>query len=74
MIGLYPDLLPKEYRDQLEYPERPPELTGNDLERALLSLIEYLTQAGPLLLYQSLHEVLELELVSSKTDTVRNLE
>lgn len=44
VIGLYPNLLPKDYRDQLEYPERPPELSGNDLERALLSLIEYLTQ------------------------------
>lgn len=44
VIGLYPDLLPKEYRKQLEYPDTLPDLNGSELEKGLLSLIEYLTQ------------------------------
>ncbi|XP_021362075.1 vam6/Vps39-like protein isoform X2 [Mizuhopecten yessoensis] len=44
VIGLYPNLLPNEYRSQLEYPKRPPELEGGDLEKGLLSLQDYLTQ------------------------------
>ncbi|XP_060077097.1 vam6/Vps39-like protein [Ylistrum balloti] len=44
VIGLYPNLLPSEYRSQLEYPNRPPELEGGDLEKGLLALQDYLTQ------------------------------
>ncbi|XP_033733768.1 LOW QUALITY PROTEIN: vam6/Vps39-like protein [Pecten maximus] len=44
VIGLYPNLLPNEYRSQLEYPNRPPELEGGDLEKGLLALQDYLTQ------------------------------
>lgn len=44
VIGLYPNLLPQDYRSRLEYPERVPELEGQDMERGLLALIEYLTQ------------------------------
>ena len=44
VIGLYPDLLPKDFRDKLEYPERVPVLEGNEVESGLLALIEYLTQ------------------------------
>lgn len=44
VIGLYPNLLPNEYRSQLEYPKRPPELEGGDLEKGLLALQDYLTQ------------------------------
>ncbi|XP_006825770.1 vam6/Vps39-like protein [Saccoglossus kowalevskii] len=43
VIGLFPDLLPQDYRNQLEYPSKPPELSGSELEKGLLGLIEYLT-------------------------------
>ncbi|XP_071963059.1 vam6/Vps39-like protein [Antedon mediterranea] len=44
VIGLYPDLLPNDYRSKLEYPSRPPTLIGQELEKGLTALIEYLTQ------------------------------
>ncbi|XP_070577538.1 vam6/Vps39-like protein [Ptychodera flava] len=44
VIGLFPDLLPQEFRNQLEYPQQPPALSGAELEKGLLALIEYLTQ------------------------------
>lgn len=44
VVGLYPNLLPKEFRDNLEYPDHAPDLEGAELEKALLCLIEYLTQ------------------------------
>lgn len=33
VIGLYPDLLPEEYRKQLDYPSAPPKLSQGDLEK-----------------------------------------
>lgn len=44
VIGLFPELLPQDYRNQLEYPDKLPVLEGIDLENGLLALIEYLTQ------------------------------
>lgn len=44
MIGLYPDLLPSDYRRQLHYPNPLPALSGAELEKAHLALIDYLTQ------------------------------
>lgn len=44
VIGLYPDLLPLDYRRQLHYPNPLPALSGAELERAHLALIDYLTQ------------------------------
>ena len=44
MIGLYPNLLPQDFRNQLEYPDRLPELEGGELEKGLLALIEFLTE------------------------------
>ncbi|XP_043929951.1 vam6/Vps39-like protein isoform X1 [Protopterus annectens] len=44
VIGMYPDLLPSDYRKQIQYPNPVPELSGAELERALLALIDYLTQ------------------------------
>ena len=46
VIGLYPNLLPQDYRNLLEYPDLLPELEGGELEKGLLSLIEYLTQVS----------------------------
>ena len=46
VIGLYPNLLPQEYRNELEYPDKVPELEGIDLENGYLSLIEYLTHVS----------------------------
>ncbi|KAM9707409.1 vam6/Vps39-like protein isoform 1-T1 [Menidia menidia] len=43
VIGLYPDLLPSDYRKQLHYPNPLPTLSGAELERAHLALIDYLT-------------------------------
>ncbi|XP_016340913.1 vam6/Vps39-like protein isoform X1 [Sinocyclocheilus anshuiensis] len=44
VIGLYPDLLPSDYRKQLHYPNPLPVLSGAELEKAHLALIDYLTQ------------------------------
>ncbi|MGH0149835.1 UNVERIFIED_CONTAM: hypothetical protein FKN15_035463 [Acipenser sinensis] len=44
VIGLYPDLLPSDYRKQLHYPNPLPSLSGAELEKAHLALIDYLTQ------------------------------
>ncbi len=46
MIGLYPNLLPQDFRNQLEYPDRLPELEGGELEKGLLALIEFLTEVS----------------------------
>ena len=43
MIGLYPDLLPKEFRDRIRYPRQLQDMSGSDREKALLSLIDYLS-------------------------------
>ena len=37
VIGLFPNLLPKEYRKQLDYPSEPPNLTQGDLEKGIQS-------------------------------------
>lgn len=42
VIGLFPNLLPAEFRKQLEYPESLPNLEGGDLEKGLLALTDYL--------------------------------
>lgn len=44
VIGLYPDLLPSDYRKHLHYPNPLPTLSGAELEKAHLALIDYLTQ------------------------------
>ncbi|XP_049596676.1 vam6/Vps39-like protein isoform X1 [Syngnathus scovelli] len=44
VIGLYPDLLPSDYRRQLHYPNPLPTMSGAELEKAHLALIDYLTQ------------------------------
>ncbi|GAB6031743.1 Vam6/Vps39-like protein [Chamberlinius hualienensis] len=44
VIGLFPDLLPHGYREQLKYPNDVPALAGSDLENGLTALIDYLTQ------------------------------
>ena len=44
VIGLFPDLLPVEFRKKVEYPEAVPILQGRDLDLAVLALIKYLTE------------------------------
>ena len=44
VIGLFPDLLPNEFRLKLQYPSTPPPIKGLELEKGLLALIEFLTQ------------------------------
>ncbi|XP_040189096.1 vam6/Vps39-like protein [Rana temporaria] len=44
VIGMYPDLLPSDYKKQLQYPNPVPLLSGAELEKANLALIDYLTQ------------------------------
>ena len=46
VIGLFPDLLPVEFRKQLEYPEMVPVLQGKELDLAVLALIKYLTEVN----------------------------
>lgn len=49
VMGLYPDLLPTDYRKQLQYPNPLPGLSGAELEKAHLALIDYLTQVSTLI-------------------------
>ena len=44
VIGLFPDLLPQQYWNQLEYPDSLPDLQGRDMENGLVALADYLTQ------------------------------
>uniref|UniRef100_A0A2R5L8B9 Putative vacuolar assembly/sorting n=1 Tax=Ornithodoros turicata TaxID=34597 RepID=A0A2R5L8B9_9ACAR len=44
VIGLFPDLLPEEYRSTLHYPVSIPEIKDGDLETGLHALLEYLVQ------------------------------
>lgn len=46
MIGLYPNLIPGELRQQVaeKYPTKPPTLSGDDLEEGIKHLTKYLTQ------------------------------
>jgi len=46
VIGLYPNLLPEDFRKQLDYPDALPDLDGAELERGILSLIDYLTEVS----------------------------
>ncbi|RUS79603.1 hypothetical protein EGW08_012628 [Elysia chlorotica] len=44
VIGLYPNLLPQQYRNNLSYPKDVPDLQGAENEKGIMALIEYLTQ------------------------------
>uniref|UniRef100_H2Y4V8 CNH domain-containing protein n=1 Tax=Ciona savignyi TaxID=51511 RepID=H2Y4V8_CIOSA len=44
VIGLFPDLLPTDYRKGLKYPGEIPTLKNDDLERGLLALSDFLMQ------------------------------
>lgn len=44
VIGLYPELLPEEFRARLAYPSRLPLFEGALLERGLLALVDYLLE------------------------------
>ncbi|KAH0620645.1 hypothetical protein JD844_021311 [Phrynosoma platyrhinos] len=44
VMGLYPELLPNDYKKQLQYPNPVPVLSPAELEKAHLALIDYLTQ------------------------------
>ncbi len=43
VIGLFTELLPSEFRNQLQYPDKLPTLQGRDLENGYHALVEYLT-------------------------------
>lgn len=44
VIGLFPDLLPDEFRSKLEYPYELPELKGDNLDNAIAELSQYLIE------------------------------
>ncbi|KAG8183005.1 hypothetical protein JTE90_017093 [Oedothorax gibbosus] len=44
VIGLFPNLLPEEFRSSLEYPDRLPNLQGTELENGLVALTDYLVE------------------------------
>ncbi|WAR19470.1 VPS39-like protein [Mya arenaria] len=46
VIGLFPNLLPPDFRKSLDYPEKLPDLQGGDLEKGLLALTDYLNDEG----------------------------
>jgi hypothetical protein len=43
VIGLYTELLPHEFRNQLQYPDKLPSFQGRDMENGYSALVEYLT-------------------------------
>ncbi|XP_071515409.1 vam6/Vps39-like protein [Panulirus ornatus] len=47
VIGMFPDMVPEEYRSRLRYPYPIPVLSGTDLEQALQSLVHFLLQIRP---------------------------
>ncbi|KAH9410449.1 Vam6/Vps39-like protein [Tyrophagus putrescentiae] len=44
VIGLYPDLLPEDFRARLVYPTRLPHFEGAILEKGLMALVDYLLE------------------------------
>ncbi|XP_045614549.1 vam6/Vps39-like protein [Procambarus clarkii] len=44
VIGMYPDMVPEEYRSRLRYPYPIPALSGADLEQALQALVHFLLE------------------------------
>jgi tetratricopeptide (TPR) repeat protein len=44
IIGLYPELLPEEFRSRLDYPSPVPILSGNELDEAITILVQYLVE------------------------------
>lgn len=44
VIGLFPNLLPEEFRSSLDYPDTLPNLQGTELENGLLALTDYLVE------------------------------
>lgn len=44
VIGLFPNLLPEEFRNSLDYPDTLPNLQGTELENGLLALTDYLVE------------------------------
>ncbi|CAG0914703.1 unnamed protein product [Notodromas monacha] len=44
VIGLFPDLLPAVFQNQLNFPDKVPELRGHSLENGLLALKDYLVE------------------------------
>lgn len=56
VIGLFPDLLPEDYRNSLSYPDQVPDLRDADLEAGLYALVDYLVQVRCKLLSDGQHE------------------
>jgi len=46
VIGLFPNLLPTDYRNNILFPDRVPELEGKELEKGLEALTQYLLQVS----------------------------
>ncbi|KAG0702685.1 Vam6/Vps39-like protein [Chionoecetes opilio] len=44
VIGMYPDMVPEEYRSRLQYPYPVPVLSGAELEKALQALVHFLLE------------------------------
>ncbi|KAG1658440.1 Vam6/Vps39-like protein [Nymphon striatum] len=76
VIGLFPDLLPQDYRSKLEYPDTLPELKGIELENGLLALVEYLIEVRHSLmsdLSQNVHHSTAIVEGSSTINSKRQL-
>ncbi|XP_075549963.1 vacuolar protein sorting 39 [Dermacentor variabilis] len=56
VIGLFPDLLPEDYRNSISYPDKVPDLRDADLEAGLYALVDYLVQVRCKLLSDNQHE------------------
>lgn len=71
VIGLFPDLLPADYRSLIEYPDPIPDLKEGDLEVGLYSLVDYLVQVRCKLLNDSKQEPVLTGIVQG-SKTIKN--
>ncbi|XP_074662539.1 vam6/Vps39-like protein isoform X2 [Tubulanus polymorphus] len=72
VIGMFPQLLPPDFRSQLNYPEKPPELEGVELEKGLLALIDYLTQKRNQLIKDKDNKELRYTAIVEGNTTIRS--
>ncbi|XP_067131793.1 vam6/Vps39-like protein [Centruroides vittatus] len=70
IIGLFPNLLPKNYVNKLEYPDKLTEFHGVDLENGLLSLTEYLIQVRHELMGNSKEDLSSLTSIKEGIKTI----
>lgn len=71
VIGLFPDLLPEDFRSGLNYPDTVPVIQDSDLERGLYALVDYLVKVRHTLQSDSQSEPM-LSAITPSSKTIRS--